>query len=197
MASQEMIKVVERDSTTIKQNLKKVTVYCSVFKESPHVWDVTSSYICAKPEFQQAWFCFFVNVIPLTLEKPLKGSLILKMCWSTHSSLSDVPTHLVCFPCWKRSSLCSDWAWGVVPSGACNYLGSDHTGSWPTRTWGTDGPNPLTLLLGRSRRTCILWALGCQLLSWDSAGSVFHGFKMEQRGVSKNMAPPFSHWTVL
>lgn len=26
MASQEMIKVVERDSTTIKQNLKKVTV---------------------------------------------------------------------------------------------------------------------------------------------------------------------------
>lgn len=40
-------------------------------------------YICAKPEFQQAWLRFFLSVIPLTLEKPLEESLILKMCWST------------------------------------------------------------------------------------------------------------------
>lgn len=40
--------------------------------------------------------------------------------------------------------------------------------------------------------TCVLITrVGCQLLSWDSPGSIFHDFRIEQRGVSKIMAPPF------
>lgn len=128
-----------------------------------------------------------MSVIPLTLEKPLKGSLILKVCWCTplqmwHWSLWEVPVHLVCFPCWRRSSLCSGWTWGVAPSGACSYLDSDQR-DWWTKSSG--------FAAGQVKN--IIYPLGCgvSLLWWDSAGSVLQGFKREQRRVSKIRAPSF------
>lgn len=81
-------------------------------------------------------------------------------------------SHLACFPWWRWNSPCCGW--DVVPSEASGRLGSGLTGRCPARTWAqADWPNPLTLLLYRSGRTCAICVVLCQLASWDSTGLIF------------------------